>query len=409
MGLVEFELRSVDPLLRAGPGVLPDAPGVSFIPSGTLDCRQSHDLFLGDDAATTEASRLFAEAAARAHGQPVGDLAFHDVFVAGTRGLLVDRTNRIVWVGESIGWSRELARIDIEEHLAGRVADDGTVVLDDRLFTLSKAERAGDHDWPERWFNDARLDLAPQSLAHLHLLALPGIAIYGHWLVDVLPRLARIASGEVPEAPLYTPFVPQWSRRLARRIGVDLSGPGLGRMGALTHADRVDVQTLIKRQRVLDRVRSVAAWDRLAAALDRRRPARGPEVDGDRLYVSRAKWRSGRALANHAEIEEHMAARGFTVVHPEELSLAAQRAVFSRARRVVGEDGSGLHNVIFAGADLHLTVIDLDRTNVFHASIANAKRQHLTHLASDPSPEGWRLPVSRLDEHLDRHETDVRR
>ena len=105
---------------------------------------------------------------------------------------------------------------------------------------------------------------------------------------------------------------------------------------------------------------------------------------GSRLYVSRAKWSGGRTLANGPEIEQALADRGYSVIHPETLSLRAQVEVFSRAERILGEDGSGLHNSIFAAPGLHVTVLNVDRTNNFHASIANVRGQHVSYLASEP-------------------------
>jgi hypothetical protein len=376
--VIEFELRSIDPVLRtAVKEPRPPAPGFTFRRTGLLDAAPAADLFLGEDAATAEARRKFATAADAAQGSPLGDVTFEDVYVAGPRGLVIDLGNRMVWCGQALGWSLASVRLEVERALVGELPDERTVLLDEALFAH------------------------PQVGDHLHLLPIPGIAVYGHWLIDLLPRLLRVGAGEIPAgAILYAPKVKRWARALAQRVGVDLAGRGLAQPGSLMRARRVDVQTLIKRRHVLDRALATAAWAALDAGL-------AGEADeelssyGERLYVSRGRWKAGRALGNHQEVEAFMRGRGYSVVHPEELSLAAQREIFTRARRVVGEDGSGLHNVVFAAPGLHLTVIDLHRTNIFHASIANAKHQHVTHLQADR--DGTSLSVDRLGEHLDAH------
>ena len=57
---------------------------------------------------------------------------------------------------------------------------------------------------------------------------------------------------------------------------------------------------------------------------------------------------SFRSLANWGEIEHIAGTFGYTVVQPELLPMVQQVCLFSRARAIVGEYGSALHNAIFA-------------------------------------------------------------
>jgi capsular polysaccharide biosynthesis protein len=71
------------------------------------------------------------------------------------------------------------------------------------------------------------------------------------------------------------------------------------------------------------------------------------------IYISRDKFRdrtisSKRELSNEDEIKAIVRARGIEVVYPEELPWNEQVNLFSNARLIVGESGSGLHNSIFA-------------------------------------------------------------
>ena len=75
----------------------------------------------------------------------------------------------------------------------------------------------------------------------------------------------------------------------------------------------------------------------------------------DRIFVSRS---AGRTIANAEEIAGVCREFGFTVVDPAAMSLAEQRAVFSRAGYVIGVHGAALTNLVFRrGAPLHVLEI----------------------------------------------------
>lgn len=143
-----------------------------------------------------------------------------------------------------------------------------------------------------------------------------------------------------------------------------------------------------------------AAWSRLSAALKQDEP---PGPPSRRLFVSRQKLREGRkdkrAIVNMLAIERLAVAAGFEAVHPETLSFAGQRKLFAEASVVVGEDGSGLHNVIFCQPGARLGVISTERKNTLHAMIANICGLHITYIAAQDLPDeaggtaGFRVPA----------------
>lgn len=71
--------------------------------------------------------------------------------------------------------------------------------------------------------------------------------------------------------------------------------------------------------------------------------AGGPPV---RLYVSRARAQRRRIL-NEDEITSWLVQQGFMVIHPEDLSVAQQIELFSRATHVVAPGGAALTNMLF--------------------------------------------------------------
>ncbi len=94
-------------------------------------------------------------------------------------------------------------------------------------------------------------------------------------------------------------------------------------------------------------------WDYLAAPpqrfatviheMARRVDQACPTAPGrERLFLARKPFRLHK-LINHRAIETVAEARGFHVVHPEDLDFAEQACLLRRARFVVGPDGSAVN------------------------------------------------------------------
>jgi capsular polysaccharide biosynthesis protein len=62
-------------------------------------------------------------------------------------------------------------------------------------------------------------------------------------------------------------------------------------------------------------------------------------------------------MLNEEEIEALFMRYGFTILHPEQLSIQDQVRLFSRARMIAGPRGSGLHNIVFARPDTPLLLL----------------------------------------------------
>jgi capsular polysaccharide biosynthesis protein len=82
-------------------------------------------------------------------------------------------------------------------------------------------------------------------------------------------------------------------------------------------------------------------WEHIGRAFDR---GHGP----GRVYISRSRYTAHRALINEVEAELRFRAHGFTVLHPQELSIAEQVAAIRHARLIAGNAGSGMHLSAFA-------------------------------------------------------------
>ena len=92
----------------------------------------------------------------------------------------------------------------------------------------------------------------------------------------------------------------------------------------------------------------------------------------ERIFISRRHWRGERAIGYYEELEAQMSDLGFAIIHPETFSMAEQAWLFSRAKIVVGEDGSALHNVIFSAPGTRLGVLmNPGRSNLWHAGLCH--------------------------------------
>jgi capsular polysaccharide biosynthesis protein len=145
----------------------------------------------------------------------------------------------------------------------------------------------------------------------------------------------------------------------------------------------------------------------LAAAPGRGDPPR-------RLYLSR-RGQGKRPLLNEAELEAALQARGFTVIAPEELTVADQLELFRSAEAVVSPTGAALANVLFAPRAAKVFEI---QPSVFGGTWVRALSQHVgarwhgyfcparRQQASGPgaaSSFSWTLPTEDFLAHLDAH------
>jgi len=182
------------------------------------------------------------------------------------------------------------------------------------------------------------------------LLCGPGFLMYGHWLVDFLPRLHVLTALGYDLATLRY-LLPHDTRQFTlhwlRQLGI-------------SHAQLIPYNTAtqrceIKRALIPTNLRgNGCANPFLASAVAGLRQKIGVEVNADsgrRIFVSRRNWNNAtRRLTNMEEVEAMFRDRGFELVSPESLSIADQVRLFATSRVIAGEYGSGLHGGIFAPA-----------------------------------------------------------
>lgn len=96
----------------------------------------------------------------------------------------------------------------------------------------------------------------------------------------------------------------------------------------------------------------IASWARSQLVLPR--GIQGPPV---RLYVSRARAKL-RRVVNEAELTQWLAQEGYTIIYPEEMTVAQQIDLYARASHVVAPGGAALTNMIFMPAGARVVMLN---------------------------------------------------
>jgi hypothetical protein len=175
----------------------------------------------------------------------------------------------------------------------------------------------------------------------------PGYKIWGHWLVDYLPRLylassiiGRDIKGFVVPLPSDTP-----------KFAIELIGHFLGISSQSLLFYEPSTQAILFQQGLYPTFPNESGLHSLVNSLyEPFRPA--PANKFMPIYVSRrcigATSSKSRIFYQRKEFELALERRGFAPIFPEKLSIADQLSIFGKSSHVVGEFGSGMHTAIFS-------------------------------------------------------------
>lgn len=177
------------------------------------------------------------------------------------------------------------------------------------------------------------------------LLRKPGDANYGHWIIELLPRILEFQR-HLPGVKLRfaIPANPYAMRDL--RLA-SLAWFGIGPHDVIwltTEATLFDELYVIGSNSIHSHTHDAEGVNATVALAHRSVAIAAPHR---RLYLRRPEGHK-RALTNEAALMEIVAARGFEIIRPEEMSLAEQVRTFAEARIVAGVSGAALSNIVWA-------------------------------------------------------------
>jgi hypothetical protein len=204
----------------------------------------------------------------------------------------------------------------------------------------------------------------------------PGFPIWGHWLLDFLPRVAlaqRLLGPALAQFMIPLPAdCPGWlPEMLAFFCGVSSQ--------QILRFDRHAQRVLCRRACVPSVAHNgeYVLHSFLTSFYDRFIPGNG-RAGSRRICISRSNleretrgvW---RIFESRRRFEAAARSRGYEIVRPEELAIPEQIALFAEAATIVGEHGSGMHNAIFSGRGAAIGCIAFSNAIQF---LVGARREH---------------------------------
>lgn len=232
--------------------------------------------------------------------------------------------------------------------------------------------------------------------------------VFGHVLLETLARFWRdldyASYDQVVLYPIGQPareiVVPELTLQVLALVGVRRERVHVVQR-RLVRFDLIDVvPSPIRLVKTVD-PRMLAVFDRIANAVDPVVVAR----DAPRIYLSRSRLADGRRATNESEIEAMMTARGFAVIHPQQLPLLEQIALARRAEIIAGCDGSALHIAAFARPGTRLLALDSRPTpnQVLIGWARGLDAVHVDALAGDRASrtDAWTANLDRVRDAVD--------
>lgn len=212
-----------------------------------------------------------------------------------------------------------------------------------------------------------------------------GYPIYGHWLVDTLPKAwlyKKFFTQNEDHKFVFTQDVPEFGLKILRDI-FQISSDRLVFYdfgGETPTFDRLIVPSLLHNSHLFHpQIMQYVTDTKAGLGIS--------DAQGElKLYISRSKFNSKsqsykRFIVNESAVVDALTACGFQTVFPEDLTWPEQIALFSRAKIVIGESGSGLHNTLFS--PLGTSVLCIQPNNHVQATLAQVAQHKFYIMSAD--------------------------
>lgn len=182
---------------------------------------------------------------------------------------------------------------------------------------------------------------------------------YGHWLVEILPRIRGIKNyqGQTGRNPriLVNPNITDWQIETLKFVGVDTSN--LTRwQGGRASVDRYVLPMWAKSEPCTSNIDWVR--EQIEASVDYEKHL---DQFSSRIYLSRENM-DRRQVINRKELVDAISEYGFESYSPESMTFAEQVALFKEADIIIGPTGGSFTNIIFS---TNVDVIELFQPDDF--------------------------------------------
>jgi hypothetical protein len=219
-----------------------------------------------------------------------------------------------------------------------------------------------------------------------------GGTVYGHVLLEMLLRfqVARSLGLGHFKILLYDKLAPWVVDILRQFFGV----PDNSMITYRRDQDRVRLRTAIIPTLLHTEDDYHPAAVQIQADMSAKLPRPPHGVDRDRILISRLMHKNINSLQRHiTNIESlwHYAkvVHGFEIVHPEQLSWDKQVELFSRAKIVLGEYGSALHNALFSPKST--VILSVGVVNLHQSALGALRGHRQAFFTAFEKPEGAEL------------------
>ncbi|NHN87564.1 glycosyltransferase family 61 protein [Acetobacter conturbans] len=234
------------------------------------------------------------------------------------------------------------------------------------------------------------------------LLCGPGYSMYGHWIVDLMPRIGLLMAAGLDIRTL-TYLLPE---QLPRFAWDWLEILGIPRANVRTYhvtEDRCHIRKAIIPSNLRGYMRANSLMRDICSSFTRQVVGDRPPTRSHMLYISREHWGNAtRRMVNADEIATRMETAGCKIVYPEKLSIREQVELFYDARALIGEYGSGLHSSVFAPADVPVVAFHAAEIHpaFLQSGLCDAKGQDCAYVfgaLTGEHPHAFRVSTRDID------------
>lgn len=254
----------------------------------------------------------------------------------------------------------------------------GGVVLDEAIL----ADEAGNlylsdtlsPSYVNVWIERGDRPKQRKPLSELTRIDVPGVSalvpnwnagVYGHWLIEGLPKLLYLRTLAVPVRFILhstaSPHVANWLRHIAPETEVFTYDPDT----QYVKCDTLLLPTTACSPRYVFHPALRPLFEKVA-----------PPRKADRLLYLDRPWRGVfHWMENASEVEDLARSLGFEVFSPIKHSIQDQIDAFASARVIAGDYGSALHNSLFSPSETR--VLCFNWVTFVQSRIAQLKRQRI--------------------------------
>lgn len=212
------------------------------------------------------------------------------------------------------------------------------------------------------------------------ILSQRGFHIYGHWIIDMLPRLALCKNDHKELKIVVTKDIPNYAYKLLELFGYRKSDIIVHNYDKeILRCKVAIIPTASRSGNDLSHLHPYVGkiYDELLHKFDFKK-----ESKFEFLYLSRKKEKNQmRRLLNRIELDKSIQKFPLLEIFPEKLSFPEQINIYRNAKVMVGEYGSALHNSLFANSDLKVVSLSGNHILSFiQHRVCEAKNQRIGYI-----------------------------